>query len=68
MKDVLETRAIQNKTSTQNGFFRRNVIDYPNSSERRQKQIIKQVEEKAKAVQKPVSLAGFTKQDFQRIK
>lgn len=50
MKDVLETRAIQNKTSTQNGFFRRNVIDYPNSSERRQKQIIKQVEEKAKAV------------------
>ena len=76
MRDVLENRGPKSKASTktltsfatQNGFFRRNVIDYPNSVEREQLKVVKEEEDNKRSVQKPVALAGFTKADFQRLK
>lgn len=56
MKDVLENRcgktgaSSNNCFATQNGFFRRNVIDYPNSLERDQLKMVKEEEDNKKSV------------------
>ena len=76
MRDVLENRGPKSEASTktltsfatQIGFFRRNVVDYPNSVEMEQLKIVKEEEDNKRSVQKPVALAGFTKADFQRLK
>lgn len=49
-------------------LFRRNQVDYPNKQELKQIKIEKETQEYQRAAEKPVTLAGFTKNDFKRVK
>jgi hypothetical protein len=48
--------------------YRRNQVEYPNQEELKQIKHDKEVAEHKVAAEKPVTLAGFTKRDFQRVK
>lgn len=48
-------------------FFRRNIIAYPNQQEVLQEKQERQTQEALRSIEKPVTMAGFTKKDFQRV-
>jgi hypothetical protein len=48
-------------------LYRRNQVEYPSQQELQQTKLEKETQEFKHAAEKPVTLAGFTKNDFQRV-